>query len=169
MRIQHRQTSYAKFVEIGGLELGAIEVKPFHTSAVDIDNNIIRLGEITKRMLHVRVMKAKSSKEFVNFGVMVYGSVIKFYTHQYHLPSSSTPSPSVPSYTFELIQRCTLPTLPNTYTHMMLSLEYLIFYKKLMERSLAQDNDIDKPYLYSHIGSGFSPTVTLLNLDTKPK
>lgn len=48
---------------------------------------------------------------------------------------------------------------------MMLSLEYLIYYKKLMEDSLARDSDIDEPYLYSTIDNGFIPTVTLLNLD----
>ncbi|RCH99733.1 hypothetical protein CU097_001168 [Rhizopus azygosporus] len=39
MSIQHRQTSDAKFVEIGGLEIGAVEIKPFHTAAADIDND----------------------------------------------------------------------------------------------------------------------------------
>jgi hypothetical protein len=178
MSIQHRQTSDAKFVEIGGLEIGAVEIKPFHTAAVDIDNDIVRLGEITKRMLHRRVMKAKSPREFMTFGVMVYGSIVEYYIHQYHPSQSSTAAVSAQSsstaaasarssssYTFKLIQRCTLPTLSNTCTHMMLSLEYLIYYKKLMEDSLARDSDIDKPYLYSPIDSGFIPTVTLLNLD----
>ncbi|CAO3683164.1 unnamed protein product [Rhizopus stolonifer] len=168
MSIQHRQTADAKFVEIGVLEIGAVEIKPFHTAAVDIDNDIIRLGEITKRMLHRRVMKAKSPREFMTFGVMVYGSIIEYYIHQYHPSQSSTAAASArssSSYTFKLIQRCTLPTLSSTYTHVMLSLEYLIYYKKLMEDSLAWDSDIDKPYLYSSIDSEFIPTVTLLNLD----
>lgn len=34
MGIQHRQTSDAKFVELDGLEIGAVEIKPFNTSAV---------------------------------------------------------------------------------------------------------------------------------------
>ncbi|KAG0757481.1 hypothetical protein G6F57_010553 [Rhizopus arrhizus] len=166
MSIQRRQTSDAKFVEIGGLEIGAVEIKSFHTAAVDIDNDIVRLGEITKRMLHRRVMKAKSPREFMTFGVMVYGSIVEYYIHQYHPSQSSTAAArSSSSYTFKLIQRCTLPTLSNTYTHMMLSLEYLIYYKKLMEDSLARDSDIDEPYLYSTIDNGFIPTVTLLNLD----
>ncbi|KAG1138056.1 hypothetical protein G6F37_010799 [Rhizopus arrhizus] len=45
MSIQRRQTSDAKFVEIGGLEIGAVEIKSFHTAAVDIDNDIVRLGK----------------------------------------------------------------------------------------------------------------------------
>lgn len=48
---------------------------------------------------------------------------------------------------------------------MMLSLEYLFFFKKMMEDSLSQDEDVSKPYLYSRIESEFKPTVTLLNLD----
>ncbi|KAG1445019.1 hypothetical protein G6F56_010063 [Rhizopus delemar] len=49
MSIQHHQTSDAKFFEIGGLEIGAVEIKPFHTAAADIDNDIVQLGEITKK------------------------------------------------------------------------------------------------------------------------
>lgn len=186
MSIQHRQTSDAKFVEIGGLEIGGVEIKPFYTAATDIDNDIVRLGEITKRMLHRRVMKAKSPRELITFGIMVHGSNVEYYIHQYNpTPSSSsttssstsTSSSSIPTaaaaatpapsslYSFKLIQKCTLPALSSTYTHIMLSLEYLIYYKKLMDDSLARDSDINKPYLYSPNNSIFSPTVTLLNLD----
>lgn len=61
-------------------------------------------------------MKAKSPREFMTFGIMVYGSIIEYYIHQYHPPQSSTeapPSTSAP-YTFKLIQKCTLPTLSST-------------------------------------------------------
>lgn len=126
-------------------KLGAVEVKPFLPFLVDIDNAIVRLGKITKRMLQVRVSKAKSEREFFTFGVMVYGSVVEYYIHQYHLSAAAassststlTPTPS-PVYTFELIKSCTLPTLPTTFIHMYLSLEYLIYCKKLMEDSLAE-------------------------------
>ncbi|KAL9544046.1 hypothetical protein PS6_008955, partial [Mucor atramentarius] len=183
MSIQHRQTSDAKFVEIGGLEIGGVEIKPFYTAATDIDNDIVRLGEITKRMLHRRVMKAKSPREFITFGIMVHGSNVEYYIHQYNPTTSSstttssttskssssipTAATSTPSslYSFKLIQKCTLPALSSTYNHIMLSLEYLIYYKKLMDDSLARDSDINKPYLYSPNNNIFSPTVTLLNLD----
>jgi hypothetical protein len=165
--IQHRQTSDAKFVEIGGLGFGAVEIEPFRKAAASIDNDIVRLGEITKRMLQRRVIKAKSPREFMTFGVMVDGSFVEYYIHQYHPPSPSTaavPSPSSPSYTFKLVQKCTLPTLSIACTHMMLPLEYLIYYKKLIEDSLTRGSDIDKPYLYSPIDCIFTPTVTLLTL-----
>ncbi|KAG2196295.1 hypothetical protein INT46_008379 [Mucor plumbeus] len=142
----HRQTSDAKFVEIGSLGFGAVEIEPFHTAAASIDNDILRLGKISKRMLHRRVMKAKSPREFMTFGVMVGGSVVEYYIHQYHLPSPSTAaisSSSSPSYTFKLVQKCMLPTLSN---------------------SLTRGSDIDKPYLYSPIDCIFAPTVTLLTL-----
>lgn len=48
---------------------------------------------------------------------------------------------------------------------MMLSFEYLIYFKKLMENSLALDSDIDKPYLHNTVDNAFIPTVTVLNLD----
>lgn len=97
MSIQHRQTSDAKFVEIGGLEIGALEVKPYRTPAVDIDNDIVRLGEMTKKMLHRRVVKAKSEKEFVTFGVMIYGSTVEFYIHQYHPSQPTTTETTTPT------------------------------------------------------------------------
>ncbi|EIE80505.1 hypothetical protein RO3G_05210 [Rhizopus delemar RA 99-880] len=50
---------------------------------------------------------------------------------------------------------------------MMLSLEYLIYYKKLMEESLARDSDIDKPYLYSTIDCGFIPTTHSMSIQKK--
>lgn len=89
MGIQHRQRSDAKFVELGGLEIGAVEIKPFNISAVDIDNDIIRLAEISKRMLHKRVIKAKSSKELITFALMVHGSTVEYYIHKYYPAQSS--------------------------------------------------------------------------------
>ncbi|KAI9356465.1 hypothetical protein BD770DRAFT_390283 [Pilaira anomala] len=181
MSILHRQTPDAKFVEIGGVEIGTVEVKPFNTSTVDIDNDIVRLGEITNRMLHQRVLKAKSIREYMTFGIMVYGSVVEYYIHMYHPPITSSTAAaqsssraaaaaattqSPPSYEFKLIKKSTLPTLASTYTYMMLSLEYLVYFKKLMEESLAQDTDIHKPYMHnSPDDCVFKPTVTLLKLE----
>ncbi|KAI9362409.1 hypothetical protein BD770DRAFT_408206 [Pilaira anomala] len=182
MSILRRQTPDAKFVEIGGVEIGAVEVKPFNTSTVDIDNDTVRLGEITKRMLHQRVLKAKSLREYMTFGTMVYGSVVEYYIHMYHPPITSSTATaqsssraaaatetaqSQPSYELKLIKKKrTLPTLASTYTYMMLSLEYLVYFKKLMEESLTQDTDIHKPYMHnSPDDCVFKPTVTLLKLE----
>ncbi|KAI8641040.1 hypothetical protein BD408DRAFT_444619 [Parasitella parasitica] len=152
MNIQHRQTSNAKFAEIGFLEIEAVETKPF----------LQQLLATTTILYDLKIDEAKSPREFMTFGVMVYGSIVEYYIHQYHPPQSSTAQSS--SYSFKLIQKCTLPTLSSTCTH-MLSLEYLIYYNKLMEDSLARDSDIHKPYLYSLIDNVFTPIVTLLNLD----
>lgn len=43
----------------------------------------------------------------------------------------------------------------------MLSLEYIMYYKKLLEDSLAQNIDTDKPYLFSYMDTGTIPTVFL--------
>lgn len=54
------------------------------------------------------MIKAKSSREFVTFAVMVYGSIVEYYIHQYHPSQSSSAvevSAHLSSYTFKLIQK----------------------------------------------------------------
>lgn len=63
-------------------------MKPFPTEAADIDNDIVRLDEITKRMLHRRVTKTKLQREFMTFGAMIHDSIVECYIHQYHPPQS---------------------------------------------------------------------------------
>lgn len=147
-------------IEIGGMEIDAHKIQPFNTAAADIDNYIVRLGEITKRMLYRTVIKAKSTKESMTFGVMTYSSIAEHCIHQYHPPKPSLASTSA-SDTSKLIQRCTLPTLSSTQTYRMLSLEYIMYCKKLLEDSLAQNSDTDKPYLFSYMDTGTIPTIFL--------
>ncbi|CAO3624547.1 unnamed protein product [Mucor hiemalis] len=98
MSTQHRRTSDAMFVQIGGLEIGALEVKPYRTQAVDIDNGIVRLGDKTKKMPHRKVVKAKSEKEFATFGVITsYSSTVEFYIHQYHPSQPTTTETTTPT------------------------------------------------------------------------
>ncbi|KAI9255867.1 hypothetical protein EDC94DRAFT_661858 [Helicostylum pulchrum] len=46
-----------------GIELGTCEFKPPGSSVVEVENDICRIGESTKRQLHRRIMQAKSEKE----------------------------------------------------------------------------------------------------------
>lgn len=54
-------------------ELVAIEVKRFNTPPSLVDADEVRLAELTKKLLHFRMAKAKSMKEFSSFGMTIAG------------------------------------------------------------------------------------------------
>lgn len=55
------------------MEVGTCEVKPPGSSETEIENDICRIGESTKRQLHRRIMRAKSEDEIITFGIMFNG------------------------------------------------------------------------------------------------
>jgi hypothetical protein len=73
MNVQIRQTTDAKFKTIYGMEIGILEIKPFNTPIENIEEDRIRLAEISKKMLHKRVLAAKSGKELIIFAIMITG------------------------------------------------------------------------------------------------
>lgn len=73
MKIQRRQTTDAKFTSIDGIEIGVIEIKPFNTPSEVVEEDRIRLAEISKKMLHKNILVAKSEKELVTFAIMIAG------------------------------------------------------------------------------------------------
>ncbi|KAI8982360.1 hypothetical protein BDF20DRAFT_938360 [Mycotypha africana] len=161
MKIQKRQTPDAKFKTIDGIEIGVVEIKPFNTPTEKIEEDRVRLAEISKKMLHRRVLAAKSERELITFAVMIAGNEIEYFVHKYKLQESTSSS----LYTFQLLKKSVLPTFPNTYSHMLLSLEFLSHYKKMMVDSIALASDVKKPYLYADSHKDFMPTVTLLKLN----
>lgn len=58
MDIQVRQTTDIKFTTIDGIEIEAGDVKPFNYPPEKAEDRI-RLAEISKKMLHKRVLKAE--------------------------------------------------------------------------------------------------------------
>ncbi|KAI7867049.1 hypothetical protein BDF14DRAFT_1727253 [Spinellus fusiger] len=171
MKIQKRQTTDAKFKTIDGMEIGVVEIKPFNTPTEKVEEDRVRLAEISKKMLHKRILAAKSEKELVTFAVMIAGIDIEYFVHEYR-PQESTVATrdridNAKKYTFRLLKNSILPTTPNTFSHMSLSLESLAHYKKMMVKSIASASDIEKPYLYSNNHKEFEPTITLLKLGSE--
>ncbi|CAO3702666.1 unnamed protein product [Rhizopus stolonifer] len=169
MKIQRRQTADAKFKAIDGMEIGIVEIKPFNTPSEKVEEDRVRLAEISKKMLHKRILAAKSEKELVTFAIMIAGIDIEYFVHEYK-PQESTAAngdgiDNAKRYTFRLLKKSVLPTLPNTFSHMSLSLESLAYYKKMIVKSIASTFDVEKPYLYSDNYKQFEPTVTLLKLN----
>ncbi|EPB83800.1 hypothetical protein HMPREF1544_09433 [Mucor circinelloides 1006PhL] len=55
-------------------ELIAIEVKPFNTTQSLIEEDEVRVAELSKKMLHMRMARAKTVKEFCSFGICIAGN-----------------------------------------------------------------------------------------------
>lgn len=62
-----------KFTTIDGIEIGVVEIKPFNTPSKIVEEYWVRLAEISKKMLHKRILAAKSEKELNTFAIMVAG------------------------------------------------------------------------------------------------
>jgi hypothetical protein len=73
MQIQRRQTADIKFKTIDGMEIGVVEIKPFNTPAEKVEEDRVRLAEISQKMLHKRILAAKNEKELVTFAIMIAG------------------------------------------------------------------------------------------------
>lgn len=73
MKIQRRQTTDAKFATIDGIEIGVVEIKPFNTPLEALEEDRVRLAEISKKILHKRILTAKSEKELNTFAIMIAG------------------------------------------------------------------------------------------------
>ncbi|KAI8641758.1 hypothetical protein BD408DRAFT_432988 [Parasitella parasitica] len=120
-------------------------------------------------MLHKRILAAKSEKELNTFAIMIASNDIEYFIHEYRPQESTAASrdgiDNAKKYTFRLLKNSILPTFPKTFSHMSLSLESLVHFKKLMAKSIASTSDVEKPYLYSDNYKKFEPTVTLLKLD----
>ncbi|KAI7867031.1 hypothetical protein BDF14DRAFT_1968521 [Spinellus fusiger] len=144
MKIQKRQTTDAKFKTIDGMEIGVVEIKPFNTPTEKVEEDRVRLAEISKKMLHKRILAAKKSTV-----------------------ASRDQIDNAKRYTFRLLKNSILPTTPNTFSHMSLSLESLAHYKKMMVKSIASASDVEKPYIYSNNHKEFEPTITLLKLGSE--
>ncbi|OBZ81352.1 hypothetical protein A0J61_10599 [Choanephora cucurbitarum] len=168
MKIQRRQTTDAKFATIDGIEIGVVEIKPFKTPFEMLEEDRVRLAEISKKMLHKRILAAKSEKELNTFAIMIAGHDIEYFVHEYNPQESAASGDKINNakkYTFRLLKKSILPTFPTTFSCMSLSLESIIHYKKMMVKSIASASDAEKPYLYSDDYKRFDPTVTLLKLN----
>lgn len=59
------------------LDIGIGEFKHLNSSTDQIEEDRIRIAELLKRLLHIRISKAKHIDEFIVFETMVFGEQIK--------------------------------------------------------------------------------------------
>ncbi|KAG1183650.1 hypothetical protein G6F36_008295 [Rhizopus arrhizus] len=135
------------------LEIGIGEVKPLNASKEQVEEDRIRIAELLKKLLHIRMSKAKHINEFIVFRIMIFGETIEYYTMKY----------IEQQYIFCLHKTSVLPTLPTTFTHMSLSLEYLHLFKSMMLQSVNErQNMIENEHIIMNYLKDLKPTVTLL-------
>lgn len=142
----------AIFITKQGSEIGCVEIKPFNTDDDDIENDRIRIAEVLKKQLHLRIAISKGTINHQTFGLMIYGSTVEFYCM--NLDASD-------NYNFTLLKTATLPTLQDTYTYMAGTLEIFKSFKKMILDSLSYD--INVPYNTEYI-QRLKPTVTLMSI-----
>ncbi|KAI8048482.1 hypothetical protein BDF21DRAFT_469106 [Thamnidium elegans] len=135
----------------GETELVAVEVKPFNGSPSLVEADEIRVAELTKKLLHRRMAKAKSTKEFSSFGIAIAGDNINLYKHDFENGK----------YTYQKVGNVKLPTMAHTFTHMTLTLEALFTFRKLIEATLPTEDDLLKPYM-SNVMNNMKPTTLYL-------
>jgi hypothetical protein len=103
-----------------GRELGCGEIKPIGTPIALLEEDRARLAETMKRQLNVRIMKAKSIKEFQTFGFFIYGFEIELYVMRFDEENG---------YQLYLSQNITLPTTSSSYSNMDITLGLLLAFK----------------------------------------
>lgn len=59
-------------------ELVVVEVKPFNASPSLKEADAIRVAEHTKKILHWRMVRSKTTKEFCSFGTTASGKYVFF-------------------------------------------------------------------------------------------
>ncbi|KAI7852232.1 hypothetical protein BDC45DRAFT_513768 [Circinella umbellata] len=105
----------------GVMEIGCGEVKK---SDVDFDTKEeakIRVIEIMKRQLNLRLKLAKKLYEGVTFGVVVTGTEITLYEMKMDMENGV--------YVYQEFPQLILPTTHNTHTHVATSMEVMSSFK----------------------------------------
>lgn len=103
-----------------GRELGCREIKCIETPNTLLEEDRTQLTETMKRQLNVRIMKAKSIKEFQTFGFFIYGFEIELYVMRFDKENG---------YQLYLSQNITLSTTSSSYSNLDITLGLLLAFK----------------------------------------
>ncbi|KAL9536729.1 hypothetical protein MBANPS3_012413 [Mucor bainieri] len=133
------------------VELITVEVKPCNTAKSLIDEDEVRVAELSKKIMHRRMTKAKTVKEFCSFGICMVGEKMDLYKLEFNNGQ----------YNYSKLDTITLPTMKHTYTHMQLSLEALFAFKNLVLSTLPNKDEILLPYL-TNVTTKMKPTTLYL-------
>ncbi|EIE79693.1 hypothetical protein RO3G_04398 [Rhizopus delemar RA 99-880] len=135
-------------------ELGCREIKCIETPNTLLEEDRTQLTETMKRQLNVRIMKAKSIKEFQTFGFFIYGFEIELYVMRFDKENG---------YQLYLSQNITLSTTSSSYSNLDITLGLLLAFKNIITASLSDDTDATEPYIYNKYVMLLKPTVEFVN------
>lgn len=136
-----------------GTEIGTGEMKPYNANYSAILQRSISTAESLKKQLHKRMLLARSEKELVTYGVMIYGDQTELKTMTLTADGK---------YNYITIYDATLPTSDKTYTFMEETLEILIQFISLAEKSLNTPEELQKELIMPLFSSFLKPTVYMI-------
>ncbi|KAI8636023.1 hypothetical protein BD408DRAFT_426789 [Parasitella parasitica] len=134
------------------VEIGCGEVKKPGASQALLDKDKMRVLEMMKRQLHLRLCRAKKEYEAVTFGILVQGTMVILLQMQMDLENGV--------YMYHEEQSFTLPTTYHTYVHMDIALEVINKFKDQMLNSLLKVEDHDCESIWDLYKPHVRPTVS---------
>ncbi|KAG2230843.1 hypothetical protein INT48_003996 [Thamnidium elegans] len=137
------------------VEVGCGEIKKPGASQALLDEDKMRVLEVMKRQLHLRLRRAKKEYEAVTFGVLAQGTTVILLTMKMDLEDGV--------YIYHEQQPFTLPTTYLTHSHMDTSLEVIVKFKDQMLNSLLRVEDNDCKSIWNLYKPHVRPTVISFN------
>ncbi|CAO3658407.1 unnamed protein product [Rhizopus stolonifer] len=134
------------------VEVGCGEVKKPGVSQALLDEDKIRVLEVMKRQLHLRLYHAKKEYEAATFGVLVQGATVILLEMKMDLENGV--------YMYHEQQPFTLPTTHHTHAHMEIALEVITKFKNKMLNSLLRAEDHNCQNIWSLYKPHVRPTVS---------
>lgn len=104
-------------------EIGFGIIRPGNTSEATLESGRVAMAESMKRQVHLRIIKAKDTKEFYTFGILFHGHTIELFVMMF-----TDANPRVP-YTMYQIETLINPTSFNTFGFADITLECLSGFK----------------------------------------
>ncbi|RCH99572.1 hypothetical protein CU097_015242 [Rhizopus azygosporus] len=140
-------------ITYNGIEVGTIEIKPLDTCKELVDIDVCRVAEICKRMLHLRMKVAKTTKEFATFGIIIAGKRIFFNSLRLDTVDGT--------YKYFQHGEVSLPSFESTTTDMEVFLESMLSFKERIKESLASEEEEKLPPLIDEYSHFIKPTIAL--------
>ncbi|KAG2236224.1 hypothetical protein INT48_008584 [Thamnidium elegans] len=134
------------------IEVGCSEVKNIGTSEERLKEDKIRVLEIMKRQLHVRMKHAKSVHEVVTFGILVQGMSVILLRMTMDLDKGV--------YFYSEQSEFILPTSYKAYSHMDTSMELFYNFKNNIMDSLARSQDAKNDNIWNIYKNHVKPTIS---------
>ncbi|KAG2206123.1 hypothetical protein INT47_003772 [Mucor saturninus] len=134
------------------MEVGCGEVKKPGVSQALLKEDKMRVLEVMKRQLHLRLFHAKKKYEAVTFGILVQGTNVILLKMEMDLEDGV--------YMYHEEYPFTIPTTYDTHTHMAIALEAINSFKDQMFKSLPKEEDQHCQGIWDQYKFHVRPTVS---------